>query len=205
MGCLASGRWHHAGPSYGTSMASHSSWPPLLGSFGTWLAWVAKKKWIKMRLHSTIYRGKWPCLPTIGPDENPVARELFHSDYSVPGWATLHGLNLASYSMENIYGEPQKGLIYMIHWWEANKAHGPFMGCQKRLMFNRVCLKFVVPAWEAKMAWKHWHNCKNKCFLSLEIDIGFRQVWKATYVVFLFLAEAPFGSDALPSPLAPML
>jgi len=48
------------------------------------------------------------------------------------------------------------------------------------------------------------HSCK-KCFLSLEIDIGFRQVWKATYVVFLFLAEAPFASDALPSPLAPML
>ena len=48
----------------------------------------------------------------MGPDENPVAKELFHSDYSMPGWATLHGLNLASYSMENIYGEPQKGLIY---------------------------------------------------------------------------------------------
>lgn len=82
-----------------------------LGSIRDLASLSGQKKWIKMWLRSTIYRGKWPCLPTIGPDENPVARELFHSDYSVPGWATLHGLNLASYSMENIYGEPQRPYI----------------------------------------------------------------------------------------------
>ena len=174
MGCLAFGRRYQCGPrSCGTSMAFHSSWPPLFGQTGTWLAWVAKKKWINMWLHSTIYRGKWPCLPATGPDENPVARELFNSHYSVPGWATLHGLNLASYSMENIYGEPQKGFYDTLM--GSQQGSWSIHGLPKKAHGWKGVLKICVASMGSQNGLKKFAQLQKK-FLSSEIDIGFKQV-----------------------------
>lgn len=170
MGCLIFGRWHHAGPSaYGTSMASHSSWPPLLGPFATWLAWVAKKigykcgsiqPYIEASGHvcqpldqmRTLWLGNSSTLtirclaglPCMAWTWHPTAWKTFMGSHKGLIYDTLMGSQQGSWS---IHGLPKKAHV----WQGLLKICDASMGSQNCLKILHSCKKMFSFTWN-----RHW-------------------------------------------------